>query len=480
MTWQLDRPQPALPLSFFWTWDNSTNWVLDDPGVVNWGCHNDYLKQPETFYGDFRQLIDLAAGLGIRAIVLWGFLRDAHDGIAGAKRVVDYAAARGVAILPGVGTTHYGGFYLQGDHRFNLPTFLKAYPEARMVDKDGVSLPESACPSHPAFQSWLVEGMQWLFREFAIGGVNLENGDFMVCHCPACKAHKESWPADDPDFFRLQAMSYVPALQAVVDEAKDKLLTYATYTGFLPTDTKNTASDLMNAMHCRRPSVVDLVPSGAIAQWTITSMMLGSTAEPVDQRPLPLLRYLDDGTPADALDHSQWPAGVRPPAARNIGFLHQGSQWFEMTPGLGDRLIGRHDLAIGTIKEGCLRAYRAGLEGVGILGEVTARQVPAALNYLAFSHFIHWPEDSLRGFGRTTLGPVLGSAEKGERFVELLSSWESGKLSAGQQQDIEKHFWAHRLPVLRGSLEANESFRFWYWLRALASGHVERYSVNFF
>jgi len=50
--WQLDRPLPALPNSYFWTWDHSTNWVWDDPGMLNWGCYNSYLKQPETYVRD--------------------------------------------------------------------------------------------------------------------------------------------------------------------------------------------------------------------------------------------------------------------------------------------------------------------------------------------------------------------------------------------------------------------------------------------
>jgi len=30
--WKFARPKPALPNSYFWTWDHSTNWMLDDPG----------------------------------------------------------------------------------------------------------------------------------------------------------------------------------------------------------------------------------------------------------------------------------------------------------------------------------------------------------------------------------------------------------------------------------------------------------------
>ena len=77
----LERPKPALPSSYFWTWDHRTNWVLDDPGCLNWGWRNKYLKQPETFVEDYRRLTDLAAGLGVKGIIIWGFLRDSHGGI---------------------------------------------------------------------------------------------------------------------------------------------------------------------------------------------------------------------------------------------------------------------------------------------------------------------------------------------------------------------------------------------------------------
>jgi len=45
--------------------------------------------------------------------------------------------------------------------------------------------------------------------------------------------------------------------------------------------------------------------------------------------------------------------------------------------------------------------------------------IPWVLNYLAFSHFIHWPEDSLRAWGRKMLGQVFSPADKGEASAEL-------------------------------------------------------------
>src|SRR6185436_18293812 len=103
----------------------------------NEGCYNNYLKRPETFVEDYRRLTDLAAGLGIKGIVIWGFLRDSHDGVEAGKRVASYAASKNVAIMPGFGTTWYGGAYYQGAHKYCLTNFLREHPDARMLGPDG-------------------------------------------------------------------------------------------------------------------------------------------------------------------------------------------------------------------------------------------------------------------------------------------------------------------------------------------------------
>ena len=461
MMWKLDRPTPALPSSYFWTWDHSTNWVLDDPGLLNFGCHNKYLKRPETYVEDYRRLTDFAAGLGVKGILIWGFLRDSHGGIEAAKQVAEYAASQNVAIMPGIGTTWYGGIYYEGDHPYNIETFVRKYPEARMVMEDGEPAAHGACPSHPAFLDWLREAVQWLFREFAVGGANLENGDFLVCHEERCKAHKASWPADDPDFFRLQAMSYVPALECIEERLADNLVTWATYTGFVP-GTAVEGGGRGTCMECERPVLADRVPVQSIGQWTLTGM--------VRVEPLPLTLYLDDGAPADAFDNPRWPQGLAPPNPRNCGFLHQGSQWW------GDT---RYSQMVSTIKEGCLRAHRSGLEGVSIHGEATSRHTPCALNYLAFSHFIHWPEDTLRDFGRKTLGQVLADEDEGEAFAEILAHWDAGTLTSAHKQDAGK-----RMAELRGKVAAQGTdlvrWRFWSWLAGMCEGRAEKHTASFF
>ena len=104
MIWNLSRPEkPALPSSYFWTWDHSTNWVLDDPGLATSGCGNKYLKRPETFVEDYRRLSDLAAGLGVKGITIWGFLRDSHGGIEAAKRVADSGVPMSATLAPAIG-----------------------------------------------------------------------------------------------------------------------------------------------------------------------------------------------------------------------------------------------------------------------------------------------------------------------------------------------------------------------------------------
>ncbi|GDY19216.1 hypothetical protein LBMAG56_05610 [Verrucomicrobiota bacterium] len=468
--WSLPRPKPALPNSYFWTWDHTTNWMLDDPGVLNFGCNNRYLKRPETFVEDYRRLTDLAAGLGVKGILIWGFLRDSHGGIESAKRVADYAAAKGVAILPGIGTNHYGGIYYEGRHRFNLETFIETHPDARMVDERGQPMGGSVCPSHPRFAEWLQQAVSWLFSEFAIGGANLENGDFFVCHCPRCQKLRPGKADDDePQFWQDQLLGYTPALKLLEDRFKTKLITWATYKGFMPG--RGDGKTHMGAyMGCQRPRIVDRLPPGAVAQWTLTRMVHG--------QPLPLTKFLDHGAPPEALTAAHWPADVKPPTARSVGFLHQGSQWHRTGTGEPDTIwsTSRYDQIVSTIKEGCLRAARAGLEGVSIHGEMSSQHVPWALNYLAFSHFTHWPEASLRQFGSKTLGPVLGSADEGEAFAETLAHVDAGTATDAQKNDAKKRRASLAQQVARGA--QLQRWRFWNWLASVAVGHRERHTIS--
>jgi hypothetical protein len=463
--WSLDRPKSALPDSYFWTWDHSTNWVLDDPGMQPTGCYNKYFKRAETFVEDYRRLTDLAAGVGIPGIVIWGFLRDSHGGVATARRVAAHANSRGVAILPGFGTTWYGGAYYDGDHRYNLAGFLRKHPDARMLDEKGQSQEFNgefgACPAHPAYQQWLRDSLHWVFREFAIGGLNLENGDLLVDYHPLTRAMRKDWPADDPEAFYFQGLSYRQAFEAIRAELPHKLVACATYTGFgYGTELRQNQS-----MGTKPPAMLKLLPPGSACQWTLTGMLL--------KQPLPLTSYLDDGAPAAAFENPSWPRGLRPPNPRSVGFVHQGSQWH------GDR----YQQVVSTIKEACLRAFRSGLTGVSIHGEVTARHIPNALNYLAYSHFTHWPEDSVREFGRKTLGQVLGSTSDGEAYAEILAHWDAGTLTKDHKSEADPNRHGFRTRIAGSACDnvaEYQRYRFWEWLQRMIKEKRDRsYSCPF-
>ena len=225
-------------------------------------------------------------------------------------------------------------------------------------------------------------------------------------------------------------------------------MAYATYTGF------NYGERLVQnvSMGTKAPAMLKLLPETGVCQWTLTGMLL--------KEPLPLTKYLDDGAPAAAFENPNWPRDLRAPSFRGVGFVHQGSQWSG----------GRYVQVVSTIKEACLRAHGSGLEGVSIHGEVSARHIPNALNYLAFSHFTHWPEDTMREFGRKTLGQVLGSAEHGEAYAEILSRWDAGTLTKEDKEQVNPSRRGFR-PRIAGSaydtLEDLQRYRFWAWLQQM-------------
>jgi hypothetical protein len=461
--WELDRPRkPALPNSYFFTLDHSCNWVLDDPGLQTSGCYNKYFTRPETFVEDYRRLTDVAAGLGIKGIMIACFLRDAHGGVAYAKRVAKYGTEKGVAILPAVGTAWYGGVYYEGNHLYNLPNFLHKHPAARMLDKKGKPYEFNgeygACIGHPAFQAWLKEALDWMVREFEIGGLYFENGDFSVDAHPLTQALRKDWPADDPEVFFHQGRSYQQALLAIQGQLPRLLAIYATYCGFQYCD--KLIQD--TGMGKKPPAMLKILPAQSICQWTLSGMLL--------KEALPLTAYLEQGAPDAAFDNPQWPRNLRPGAPRNVGLVHQGSQWRN----------DRYQCIVSWIKEACLRGWRSGLEGVAIHGEVNSRHIPAALNYLAFSHFTHWPEDNLREFGRKTLGQVLGSEKDGEDYAVILAHWDAGTLTDNLKKlaNPARHGFTDR--ICASNCEDTDDFqrwRFWDWLHGMARSGAGRQTV---
>ncbi len=178
-----------------WCWDTRMTWD-DEPEKIQLKMAAaeqlfPYAKSPVAFTVGFRRLIDYCAKNGIWGIVIWGFLRDAHGGIAAARELCLYARDHGVAVLPGVGLCAYGGYYYDGDHPFNLKTYMQKYPERVSVateERGGREVRGVLDPSLPENQQWWRDGLEWMLENFAISGINYEMGDFMVNPSESAKA----------------------------------------------------------------------------------------------------------------------------------------------------------------------------------------------------------------------------------------------------------------------------------------------------
>ncbi len=360
-----------LPYRLLWTWDHSTNWDPAQPGGQEEGCGNPYTKPAEAFLSDYTRLIDCMADLDLNGLIVWGFLRDAHGGVQAAQRLCDYARRKNVRILPGVGVMAYGGFYYQGDHEFSMAKWIERYPEMSAVDENGqpynwTAFPPDGphmqvlCPSRSANVEWNLNGLRWLIDNFDIGGINYETGDYAVCHCDLCRDKKAGVnvlsPGKPADKINVSFDTMAHVYPLLMDQAHtlkpDLWQVYSTYCGY--------RSDMAQAV--RR--FLDPIPQYAICQWTLTHM-------------------LDD-------DHDfPWEDDLLFPARHNVGFFHQGSQWFAALGGKGP--FGRYDPVIETIQKAAAKGSRAGLEGLVTHGEVAADHPAWTQNYRAFSHFTHHP-----------------------------------------------------------------------------------------
>jgi hypothetical protein len=401
---------PMLPYRILWNWDHSTNWVRGAPGEQEHGCANPYMKPAEAYLKDYRRLSDYMGEHKVNGVNIWGFLRDSHGGAATSQELVEYAAMRGARVLPGIGSSHYGGFYYEGRNRFNVDTWLAQGREGlRFLDPDGNRLKNTICPSQPENQAWLREGARWMFSEFPkLGGANLENGDFMACQCQDCKSNRAN-PKNDPNFYFDMMATQLPIIETARKLNPDTWMTYATYTGFSPQELwQNTDPSQIRS---KVPKFVSSYPEEAICQWTYTGMVEGWGHLP------------------EAEVRKKWPTGLRPPTRHSIGLLHQGSQWhnseiwWTRSPrqnNTGERYVDISDL----IRYTCSRCADEGLEGLEILGEVSDDSPANELNYLALEEFGWHPRHTWDEFYRDGLARIYGNEEEARRFVKMVRSEE--------------------------------------------------------
>lgn len=391
---------PGLAYRTFWTWDHSTNWELSQIGQQEIGVFNPYGKPPGGFLADYRRLIDWCSRHRVAAVVIYGFLRDCHGGAEAAAAVARYGAERGVRVLPGIAIGSYGGVWWEGEHRYNLATWLRAHPENAATLEKGVgfqiadlafplNFPRSdytlsACPSRPATMAWMEEAVDWLARTFAIGGINIEAGDYGVCGCDLCVARRanaaeaarrvdafgDSWSHTDmadnfPRLFRT-AKAANPDLWVYSEIQWDNLL-----------------DPVARAAQAR-------LPAGGIYQHTTNRGYWGR-----------LQRELTRGHVAGL------------PMRPNVLRCQFACQWN------GDVRTERYRMNAQDFAAMAQLCAATGLEGLTVWGEPSPYFATVELSYLAFARFAWEPSLSWERFMDEEAAPRLGGAEAAARFLAI-------------------------------------------------------------
>ena len=417
---------PGLTYRTFWTWDHSTNWELSQIGQQEIGVFNPYGKPPGGFLRDYQRCVDFCSRNKIAAIVIYGFLRDPHGGVAAAQALCRYATERGVRILPGIAIGSYGGVYWEGDSPWNLATWLRQNPQHAASLEKGVgfqiadlafplNFPKSdytlsACPSAPETIDWMTEGVAWLTETFDIGGINIEAGDYGVCGCARCvtrrdndreaarrrDVHGDYWSHTDmADNF--------PRLYRTAKAIKPDLWIYSEI------QWDNLLDPVAHAAQRR-------LPHGGIYQHTTNRTYWGRIRQGLTRGYVESL-----------------------PTQPNVLRCQFASQWN------GDERSERYALNARVFGDMAKVCDRTGMNGLTIWGEPSPYHATVELSYLAFARFSWNPALPWEDFMAQDAAPRLGGAEAAQHFVEIAEELDAHQtLDPDRLRSLRRSAAAHR------------------------------------
>jgi hypothetical protein len=392
--------EPGLAYRTFWTWDHSTNWELSQVGHQEIGVFNPYGKPPSGFLRDYQRVVDFCSRNRIAAVVIFGFLRDPHGGVETAQELCRYATERGVRILPGVAIGSYGGCYWEGDHPYNLATWLRENPGHAASLEKGVgfqiadlafplNFPRSdytlsACPSDPATMAWMEDGVAWLAETFDLGGINIEAGDYGVCGCDRCVARR----ANEAEAARR------------VDEYGDS---------WSHTDMADNFPRLYRTAKAIKPDL-----------WMVSEIQWDNLLDPVAheaQRRLPrggIYQHTTNRTYWGRIQRELTRPYVESlPTQPNVLRCQFACQWN------GDERTERYALNARVFSQMATLCAERGLQGLTVWGEPSPYHATVELSYLAFARFSWEPSLTWERFIAEDAAALLGGPEAATEFVAI-------------------------------------------------------------
>ena len=391
---------PGLAYRTFWTWDHSTNWELSQVGLQEIGVFNPYSKPPSGFLADYRRVVDFCSRNRIAAVVIFGFLRNTHGGIEAGQELCRYANERGVRILPGIAIGSYGGVYWEGEHRYNLATWLKANPQhaASMEKGVGFQLADlafplnfprsdytvSACPSAPETMAWMEEATAWLAETFELGGINIESGDYGVCGCARCVARRNNEAeavrraATHGDYWSHTDMAdNFPRLYKTAKSIKPDLWIYSEI------QWDNLLDPVAHEAQRR-------LPQGGIYQHTTNKTYWGRIRRELTR---------------DYIEHL--------PMQPNVLRCQFACQWN------GDERSERYALNARVFSDMAQLCAGKGMQGLTVWGEPSPYHATVELSYLAFARFTWDPSLTWNRFIAEDAAPLFGGGDAAHEFVRI-------------------------------------------------------------
>lgn len=418
--------KPLAP-PIWWTWDHSTNWVLNQFGKQTYGASNYYSKEPDSFVEDYARAIRWAARHGIGAICIAGLLRDSHGGIEAARKVAQIGEEEGVRICGVAGLVSYGGIYYEGDSQWSLEKFLRENPDCAGVTADGRSLVKDfgvygprltrhGCSSNPKLMAYILRSVEWLFRTIPeLGGLQFETGDTGVCQCEKCR-RRRILPADNVSLDDM-ALYYPKVVETILAAKPDAWAICETYHNFLPKRLSE-PTDFGRGFPPAFMNIFTNIPGKAFFQWVCDEWLKGEWQEGAE---VPL------------------------PGYRHIMRAHFGTYWWGSS---------RHRLEIENIRRMCRLSASSNLYCVSLFGEGAAYNANDEFNYLAQVYFSAHPVAGINEFIRVEMAPRLGGEERAADYIKRNTEAVNGVISEETFASIAAN---------AGKVDA-EARRRWLWL----------------